>query len=89
LIIFFKKKEFLPELLSIGWLEVGVGARHAFCLGVMLRIEYVHVCDVLARSAFPLCLCCLPVRTILLMLCHIFGGVSRWRVSHEKFWNFF
>jgi hypothetical protein len=32
----FLKKEFLSELLSIGWLEVGVGARRAFCLGVML-----------------------------------------------------
>jgi hypothetical protein len=30
------EKEILSELLSIGWLEVGVGARRAFCLGVML-----------------------------------------------------
>jgi hypothetical protein len=34
--LFILKKEFLSELLSIGWLEVGVGARRAFCLGVML-----------------------------------------------------
>jgi hypothetical protein len=32
----FLEKEFLPELLSMGWLEVVVGARRALCLGVML-----------------------------------------------------
>jgi hypothetical protein len=32
----FLKKEFFSEHLSVGWLEVSVGARRAFCLGVML-----------------------------------------------------
>jgi hypothetical protein len=46
----------------------------------------VYVCDVLARRAFPLCLCCLPVQTILLMfVSHIWWRVALARVCSKTF----